>query len=145
MSSISSPPQNEALGLRLAAVRSTTGLSQGDFADTLGISPRAYANYERGEREMPVALFRALYEVHGIDPLWLLVGPGDRPLTAAARTIDVELLDRIIQRVDRHLLAARKKIKPDLRMRLLKAAYALSAERGTMDTSALDQLLAVAV
>jgi len=85
MSSISSPESNKDLGRRLQAVRATTGLSQGEFAASLGLSLRAYANYERGEREMAVAVFRALFEVHGIDPAWLLVGPGDRPVMAPRR------------------------------------------------------------
>lgn len=80
MTSISTAHDNAALGRRLAAVRAETGLSQTAFAKALGLSLRAYANYERGEREMPVALFRALYKTYGIDPGWLLNGPADQPV-----------------------------------------------------------------
>lgn len=145
MSSISSPPKNAALGRRLMAIRATTGLSQGGFATSLGLSSRAYANYERGEREMPVALFRALYETYGIDPVWLLDGPGDQPVKAATRTMDFPLVDSIIRWIDGELARTHKKLKPQARLRVLKAAYALSAETGRLDAAGLTELLAVAV
>jgi transcriptional regulator with XRE-family HTH domain len=95
MSKVSSSDDNAAFGRRLTAVRATTGLSQSAFADALGLSLRAYANYERGEREAPVALFRALFERFGIDPIWLLSGADDTPQKAAARAMDFALVERI--------------------------------------------------
>jgi len=145
MSSIASPDQNGALGQRLMTVRATTGLSQGVFADTLGLSLRAYANYERGEREMPVALFRALYEIYGIDPIWLLAGPGEQPVKAATRTMDFALVDHIIQCVDTELAAMGKQLKPAMRLRILRAAYALSADTGRMEPGQMKELLSIAV
>jgi|SRR6185312_1924349 len=145
MSSIATPTQNATLGQRLVAVRADTGLSQGAFADTLGLSLRAYANYERGEREMPVALFRALYETYGIDPIWLLDGPGEQPIKAATRTMDFALVDQIIRCVDAELAALGRKLKPAMRLRILKAAYALSAEKGRVEPSQVKELLAIAV
>lgn len=145
MSSIASPDQNDDLGQRLTAVRGTTGLSQGAFADTLGLSLRAYANYERGEREMPVALFRALYETYGIDPIWLLAGPGEQPVKAATRTMDFALVDTIVQCVDAELAAMGKRLKPAMRLRILRAVYALSAEKGRLETGSVRELLSIAV
>lgn len=145
MSSIASAAQNATLGQRLMAVRATTGLSQGAFADTLGLSLRAYANYERGEREMPVALFRALYEAYGIDPIWLLAGPGEQPVKAATRTMDFALVDQIIRCVDTELAAVGKKLKPVMRLRILKAAYTLSAVKGRVDSGQVKELLSIAV
>lgn len=49
-------------------------VSQIEFAEKLGLAPRAYANYERGEREMPAAVLLRLYELFSIDPVWLLTG-----------------------------------------------------------------------
>lgn len=145
MSKIATPSQNTSLGQRLVAVRATSGLSQGAFADTLGLSLRAYANYERGEREMPVALFRALYETYGIDPIWLLDGQGEQPVKAATRTMDFALVDHIIQCVDTELAAMGRKLKPVMRLRILKAAYALSAAKGRMEPGQVKELLSIAV
>lgn len=83
MSRLSTAADNTGMGKRLQAIRAMTGLSQGVFARKLGLSLRAYANYERGEREIPVAMFRALHKTYGIDPIWLLDGPGDQPVKAA--------------------------------------------------------------
>lgn len=143
MSKLATPPINVAIGRRLTAIRTTAGLSQGAFADTLGLSLRAYANYERGEREMPVALFRALYTVHGINPVWLLDGPGEQPVMAATRTVDVALVERIIDWVDTELAAMGKKLRPEMRLRILKSAYTLSAERGRMETAPMRELLSI--
>lgn len=145
MSSMATPTQNVTLGQRLAAVRAGASLSQGAFADTLGLSLRAYANYERGEREMPVALFRALYETYGIDPVWLLAGPGEQPIKAATRTMDFALVDQIIRYVDIELATIGKKLKPAMRLRILKAAYALSTEKGRVEPGQVKELLAIAV
>jgi len=144
VSSIASADQNDALGQRLVTVRATTGLSQSAFADTLGLSLRAYANYERGEREMPVALFRALYETYGIDPVWLLAGPGEQPVKAATRTMDFALVDTITQCVDAELAMMGKKLKPAMRLRILKAVYALSAEKGRLEVGSVKELLSIA-
>ena len=72
MSRLATERQNLAFGERLATVRAGQGLNQTDFAESLGLSPRAYANYERGEREAPLAVLRTLYDVYGIDPAWMI-------------------------------------------------------------------------
>ena len=145
MSSIANPGDNAAFGRRLAAVRATTGLSQTAFAETLGLSLRAYANYERGEREAPVALFRGLFEQHGIDPIWLLSGTDDVPQKAAVRTTDFALVERITRQIDARLAALRKKMKPEQRVRVLRALYALSLERGQLSDSEVEQVMSVAI
>lgn len=79
MSRLATLEDNASIGERLAALRNRVRLSQVDFAERLGISPRAYQNYERGEREVPAVVLKLLYEVFGVDPLWVLTGPGNDP------------------------------------------------------------------
>lgn len=145
MSSISTTDENVAFGRRLAAVRLMTGLSQGAFADTLGLSLRAYANYERGEREAPLAVFRLIFEAYGIDPIWLLSGDDDTPKKAAAREMDFELVERITQKIDEQLALHRKKLKSGHRTQVLKALYALSLDHGTTTDSDVAHVLSVAI
>ena len=145
MSSIATLDENVAFGRRLAAVRSTTGLSQGAFAATLGLSLRAFANYERGEREAPLALLRALFETYGIDPIWLLSGDSDTPKKAAARRMDFELVERITQKIDAQLASHRKKLKPEKRIQVLKALYSLALEHGKTTDSDVANVLSVAI
>jgi transcriptional regulator with XRE-family HTH domain len=73
---MSSTNENVFIGERLLAVRKANDLSQKDFADSLGLSARAYQNYERGEREISKELIRAIFEVYRIDPVWLILGEG---------------------------------------------------------------------
>lgn len=93
MSNIASTNENVIIGRRLAAFRKKLGLSQRDFAAKLGVSLRAYQNYERGEREISAGLIRALYETFGIQPVWLLLG-GDDPLSGRGE-IDPTLAEAI--------------------------------------------------
>lgn len=74
MSKLATDDDRKAFGERLLLVRMWVYQSQFEFADTLGLAPRAYANYERGEREMPAAVFLRLYELFRVDPVWLLTG-----------------------------------------------------------------------
>ncbi|MBS0290883.1 MAG: helix-turn-helix transcriptional regulator [Proteobacteria bacterium] len=144
MSSIASADDNAAFGRRLASVRATTGLNQTNFAATLGLSLRAYANYERGEREAPVALFRALFEQFGIDPIWMLSGTEPTPQRAAARALDFDLVERIDRLIESHLARARKKMKPAQRARVRRALYVLSMEGAALSPTQVEHLMAVA-
>ena len=104
MSKLSTEEDKLLLGLRLMTIRTSSGLTQFEFADRLGLSPRAYANYERGEREMPVALFKSLCDSFRIDPLWLLVGPGEEPDHIGNRRVDLDLLEEIINIITIHAI-----------------------------------------
>lgn len=145
MSKVPSWEDNAAFGRRLVAVRASTGLSQSAFADSVGLSLRAYANYERGEREAPVALFRALFEQFGIDPVWMLSGADETPQKAAARAMDFALVERIVRQIDARLAVLRKKMKPEQRARVMRALYSLSVERGSLSDSEVEQVVSVAV
>lgn len=144
MSSIATADQNETVGARLASVRALTGLSQHAFAATLGLSPRAYANYERGEREMPVALFRALFDEHGIDPLWMLAGPEPDPVRAMARRLDMTLLEEVLRVVEGGLHRANKQLKPDKKARLIRLAYERCVLAGEINSQEIRDLLSLA-
>ena len=68
--------ENEEVGARLRDLRFKSDLSQRQFADFLGISLRAYQNYERGERKIPADIVRKLVDKSDINPIWLLSGSG---------------------------------------------------------------------
>ncbi|REE18590.1 transcriptional regulator with XRE-family HTH domain [Paraburkholderia sp. BL23I1N1] len=101
---------------RVAQVREHLGLSQDKMARQLGLSLRAYANYERGERAVPVELLRALYEQFSVDPVWLMTGDGNMILDRDVHyRLDQKTLDsvlvavaRIEQRLDVPLDAKKK-------------------------------------
>lgn len=144
MSKLSTHESNAAIGRRIAAVRAASGHSQNEFAESLGLSPRAYANYERGEREMPVALFRSLCESYRIDPVWLLNGPGEEPVRVTTRRLDGELLEAIVRLIEDWLVKNRRTLKPPKKARLIRLAYEHYSEQGQVDTAHLNDMLSLA-
>ncbi|WP_288829464.1 helix-turn-helix transcriptional regulator [uncultured Paraburkholderia sp.] len=87
---------------RLALVREHLELSQEKMAGRLGASLRAYANYERGERAIPIELVRALYEKCAVDPVWLLTGEGGMLLDRDVRfRLDQRTLEAVVATVER--------------------------------------------
>ena len=65
------------LGLRLAAVRKSEGLSQEQMSERLKVSRSTYQYYERGERDVPAFVLQNAYINFDIDPLWLLMGESE--------------------------------------------------------------------
>lgn len=143
MSKIATTRQNLAFGERLARVRLQEDLSQGEFAKSLDLSLRAYANYERGEREAPLALLWALFEVYGVDPMWMIGGYEDLPVKGKA-PMDVGLLVDIAYEIDRRLAGLHRRLKPAARKRLIEVAYAACKGDNQVDGSVLDNLIAIA-
>lgn len=87
---------------RLAHVREYLELSQEKMAGRLGISLRAYANYEREERAIPIDVVRALFETCAVDPVWLLTGEGNMLLDRDVRfRLDQRTLEAVIATVER--------------------------------------------
>lgn len=89
---------------RLLEVRKRVGMTQAVFAKRFGLSPRAYASYELGHRELPTAFVLKLHESLSINPNWLLTGEGSRTLEQSK-----EFLTAAISTV--HMFALEKKIK----------------------------------
>lgn len=63
-----------AIGARLLALRLEKSMTQEQFANTLGISARAYHYYERGIRDIPSDVLLRLHSAHGATPNWILLG-----------------------------------------------------------------------
>lgn len=144
MSKLSTEEENAIIGRRLVAIRAASGLTQFEFADKLGLSPRAYANYERGEREVPTALFKSLCENFRIDPLWLLTGPMEEPQYIGSRRLDADLLEQIISLVDEWLTKHRRMLKPDKKARVIRLAYEHCMDQGKLNTGHIREMLSLA-
>lgn len=144
MSKLSNNDDNLIMGRRLMAIRVASGLTQSDFADKLGLSLRAYANYERGEREMPTALFRSLVDTFRIDPLWQLTGPGDDPVQVGERVLDIDLMEAVIRLIEDWLVKHRRTLKPDKKARVIRLSYEHCVAKGEIDTTHLRDLLSIA-
>ena len=109
---------------RVAKVRSHLSLSQGEISAQVGISLRAYQNYERGEREVPVALVKALYNKFRVDPIWLLTGFGAMILNENERMyLDQPLLSRVVEAVSKLENELGKALSIDHKSRLIGLLY----------------------
>ena len=143
MSKLSTLDANQAIGGRLAAARERTKLSQNDFAERLGISPRAYQNYERGEREVPATVLRLLYETFGVDPLWVLIGPGIDP-SGRDSAVSPDLVEQIVVAVEHRLHRLRKPLSPEKKGRLIRLLYMHFQNKADFDPEAVNDYLALA-
>ena len=109
---------------RVARVRAHVGLSQTAMAKQVGLSLRAYQNYERGEREIPVALVQALYAEFKVDPVWLLTGAGPMILEVErAQHLDQALLDQVVAAVERFEAGLKKPLSVEHKSRLIGLLY----------------------
>ncbi|MBR9840808.1 MAG: helix-turn-helix transcriptional regulator [Rhodobacteraceae bacterium] len=66
----------EQVGARLAEFRNTKALLQHELAESIGISPRSYQNYELGIRAAPMEVISKIAEKHGVSAHWLITGEG---------------------------------------------------------------------
>lgn len=133
------------IGRRLAAVRAELALSQAAMAEQVGLSKRAYIHYERGERELPTGLVKALYDLHGIDPVWLMSGTDPQPQRVQAGLVDFKLVDAVVSALDRELAAVGRQMRPEHRARVIKALYQLGLEQGRISQEIVSSVVAVAV
>lgn len=141
MSKLSTIKENAEIGRRLATVRDRSRLIQVEFAERMGVSPRAYQNYERGEREVPAVVLKALYEVYGADPLWVLTGLSlDAAQTTAA---DLDVLEAVVIALETRLKKARRPMAPAKKARLIKLMFLHFRDKPRIDPEHLSEMLAL--
>lgn len=144
MSILSTNKQDLAIGNRLLAVREAFSLTQADMAVRLGITSRAYANYERGEREMALAVLHKLYMRFSIDPVWVIAGPGTEPVMAGQRRLDGDLLEQVIALINDGLRKSGRTLKSEKMARLIRLAYEHCTEQGAVDKARIAEMLSLA-
>lgn len=133
MSKIATEDESLVMGARLASIRAGTRLSQGEFAERIGVSPRAYQNYERGEREAPPSVLRRVCETYGADPAWLLCGADVSP----------SLLGQIVNEVDIRLKKAGRRLPAATKVHVVTLLYVHFCDKPSVDGGYVDQVLAL--
>lgn len=106
------------IGARLTTIRNEVGLSQAAMAKKIGVSPRAYHSYEKGERGMPVEALVAVGEEFGADVPWLLLGT--RSIRAGH---DFDALKKIETKLDQHLNLEGVKVQSEKRGAIVARWY----------------------
>lgn len=107
VNSTNSDDSQEALGARLALVRAESGLTQMAFAQTIGLSARAYHYYERGLRKMPIDAIDRLAATYDVDLNWLIRGFGQSAITDMDAEIEAFALGLF-----EYLEVSRAKVRP---------------------------------
>ena len=115
---------------RLVAVRQLLGLSQKDFAESIGISLRAAQNYEQGERKAPAEVLLRLARVHGVDPLWVLEGPEETPRKLNTTRIDKDLISKAQLIVTKAVNESGKRVTEEQFAEWVAATYQLLLDSG---------------
>ena len=64
-------------GRRLKIVRGNLGMTQQDFAKSLGLSQTTYSGYERESSEPPIDILKKICSLYNVDIAWLLGVEGD--------------------------------------------------------------------
>ena len=85
----------------IVKLRKKLGLTQDEFALKLGITTRAYVNYERGERKPPYELLIKLSNDFNVNLNWLINDKGDMFNETAQQNEQLEKL--VAQIVDKKM------------------------------------------
>lgn len=144
MSRLATDDFNAEVSVRLAAVRAASGLTQLQFAESIGLSDRAYSNYERGIRELPATVVRALVHAYNIDPLWILMGSQAEPEYVVERKVDQQLLAEVFDVVGRELKAAKVAFTTAKYSKFLYFAYCYAAEEKEVSSRRIRDLIRMA-
>ena len=62
---------------RLREARKCLGLTQSAMAKSIGLTPQAYSQWERGQSTLPEVRLFQICTIHGISPKWIKTGSGD--------------------------------------------------------------------
>lgn len=87
-------------------LRDASGFTQNSVANYLNVNRSAYANYETGARELPLALMEKLADLYGCEMYDLYSEDGDVVSTMLATAFRVDTLSR----EDMEQIAAFKRI-----------------------------------
>ena len=62
---------------RLKEARKCLGLTQSGMAKSIGLTPQAYSQWERGQSNLPDVRLFQICNIHGISSKWIETGAGD--------------------------------------------------------------------
>jgi len=124
---------------RLLSVRKHVGLTQAAFAKKFGLSSRAYASYELGERELPSSLAIMLHDELSISPTWLLTGEGAQ----SSNDQDRVMQDAIVA-VRTFAMSKGLEIDPEREAKLVILLVEYFLKGGTKDSDFVQNMLETA-
>ncbi|MCC5641195.1 helix-turn-helix domain-containing protein [Nostoc sp. CHAB 5844] len=113
------------MGKRLAMIRENSGLKQIPFAEALDVSQGGYNTYERGQREIPVRVLRALHVKFNVNPVWMMTGQG-----SPYNQDTVDLYHEVTATVDAYIAREQRMVEPDKRLKLIRFLIDYAEQHG---------------
>ena len=130
----------QQMGKRLATIRENSGLKQIPFAEALEVSQGGYNAYERGQREIPVRVLRALYAKFNVNPVWMLTGEGN-PYNRDT----VDLYHEVTGQVDAFIQREKCEVDPDKRLKLIRFLIDYAEQHGEFSGEIAEKYLRSAI
>lgn len=93
-SPVEAPPTASEVGERLKLWRRSRGVTQKDFAESLGVDVGTLRKYELG-LNVPGGLFLARLCGHGVSINWVLLGSGTMIQPSSEQTMPAQAMNRI--------------------------------------------------
>ncbi len=125
---------------RLTTVRKSMNKNQIPFAQELGVSQSAYATYERGVREVPVALLTKICQDYKISPAWLILGQGDMCVPNYQA-----LVEKASAMTREHILKMQHDIDPKKEAAIVSVLVEKMIKNQEVGDTTLEQLIKVAI
>ena len=114
---------------RIKAIRKHTGMTQAEFATSLGLGPYGTANWEKKDAQIPTESMQLLIcKTFGINKHWLESGDGEMFADDNTSLIDRLVLQYNLSPLDRSLLDSFLQLNEDQRRVVLTVARSLAAE-----------------
>lgn len=124
------------MGKRLAMVRENSGLKQIPFAEALEVSQGGYNTYERGQREIPVRVLRALHVKFNVNAVWMMTGQG----SPYNRDV-VDLYHQVTTTVDAYIAQQQSQVDPDKRLKLIRFLIDYAEQHGDFSEEIAEKYL----
>lgn len=121
---------------RLSSIRKSVSLTQSEFSEKVGVSRRAYVNYERGERELPSSFVVRLHDIFSINPTWLLTGEG-----AKTSELKNEMVSSAVFAVRSFAMMKKLEIDPEREARLVTLLVEYFEQGGDKDAAFVQKML----
>jgi len=128
------------IGRRLREIRKSHGLSQREMADNMGVGFRAYQNYEKGLRGVPVEAIMKLTQWLGeTKASWIVLGK-----RVVRIPEDLDALKRISAQLDERLRLRTQSIPSEKRAKLMARWYENFLDGRELSVCDIDALIDMA-
>lgn len=129
---------------RLRQSIKVTGLSQRDFAKCANLPLSSLSEYLAGKKRPGFDALVAIATASGVSADWLLMGEEKTKPTEKISTPDIVLLTQIIEAIEAHLGARRKKLPPSKKAQLIALLYEHCYKDGEIDLAYVNSMMGVA-